>query len=221
MQQNKGSPIRKAKWFAPALIAMLIVVLIAGGVLAAVALTSTTLPASGKITVPTSPAPTTTSTATTTTTTSTATGDPVSPGYTISSDMGGASLLTSSTPIDFSCTAADCNGDFSRNVTIYIENTGTDGTGSYAGDLATISKLPVTFNYTSVEGDNLTCAVTYGTPAGIDTEVAGTSPTFIALRTGEAEAITITLTGTVTPNTSDTTELLETLPTFSFTFSPS
>jgi len=103
----------------------------------------------------------------------------------------------------------------------HIENTGTNGTGSYIGALATINNLPVTFTSDYTAEYAFAYSVTYGTPAVIGTEVAGISPTFTALPTGEAEAITITFSGVVTPNTSSATQLLETLPAFSFTFSPS
>ena len=217
MQENNKKPTQSKKTLAIVLIIVAILALVIVGVVAAATLTAKTVPGSGKITVPTSPTPTTTTTVTSTTT-ATASGAPAEPAYTLSSDMNGTNLLTATSDIDFSCQATDYTGAFSQAVTVYVENTGANGTGSYAGSLATINSLPVTLNLT---GDSLELAVTYGTPEVIGSETAGTSPTFNALPTGEAEAITLTLTGTVTPNTSDTVELLEDLPTFSFTFSPS
>ncbi len=217
MQENNKKPVNHSKTISIVVISVLILALVIVGVVAAATLTAKTVPGSGKITVPTSPAPTT-STTTTSTTTTTTSGAPAEPAYTLSSDVNGTNLLTATSNIDFSCQATDYTGAFSQAVTVYIENTGTNGTGSYAGTLATINSLPVTLNLT---GDGLELAVTYGTPEVLGAEVAGTSPTFNALPTGQAEAITLILTGNVTPNTSETLELLETLPTFSFTFSPS
>ena len=219
MQENNKKPAGHSKTISIVVISVLILALVIGGVVAALSLSTTTVPGKGSITVPTSPAPVTTTTSTATTTT--VSGTPAAPAYTLSSDVNGADLLTSASNVDFSCRATDYTGAFSQAVTVYIENTGTNGTGSDSGALATISSLPVTFNYTSSEGSNLALVVAYGTPEVIGSETVGSSSTFNALPTGEAEAITLTLTGTVTPNPSDVTELLETLPTFSFTFSPS
>ena len=220
MQENNNKPISHSKTLAIVLISVAIFALVIGGVVAAATLTAKTVPGSGKITVPTSPAPPTTTT-TTSTTTTTASGVPAEPSYTLSSDVNGTNLLTATGNIDFSCNATNYEGGFTQVVTIYIENTGTNGTGSYLGMLATINNLPITFTSDYTAQYAFSTSITYGAPAVIDSEVAGTSPTFTALPTGEAEAITITLSGVVTPNTSDTTQLLETLPAFSFTFSPS
>jgi len=217
MQENNKKPTQSKKTLAIVLISVAILALVIVGVVAAATLTAKTVPGSGKITVPTSPTPTTTTTVTSTTTATTS-GAPAEPAYTLSSDVNGTNLLTATSDIDFSCIATDYSGAFSQAVTVYIENTGTNGTGSYTGSLATINSLPVSLNLT---GDSLELAVTYGAPEVIGSETAGSSSTFNALPTGEAEAVTLTLTGTVTPNTSDTVELLEDLPTFSFTFSPS
>jgi len=221
MQENNKKPAGHSKTISIVVISVLILTLVIGGVVAAATLTAKTIPGKGNITVPTSPAPTTTTTTTSTTTTTTASGSPAELAYTLSSDVNGTNLLIASTPIDFSCTATNFEGGFTQAVTVYIENTGTNGTGSYIGALATINNLPVTFTSSYTAQYAFSDSITYGAPSVIGTETAGTSPTFTALPTGEAEAITITFSGVVAPNTSDTTQLLETLPAFSFTFSPS
>ena len=144
MQENNKKPAGHSKTISIVVISVLILALVIAGVVAAATLTAKTVPGSGKITVPTSPAPTT-STTTTTTTTTTACGRPAEPAYTLSSDVNGTNLLTATSNIDFSCQATDYTGAFSQAVTVYIENTGTNGTGSYIGALATINNLPVTF----------------------------------------------------------------------------
>ena len=219
MQENNKKPTQSKKTLAIVLIIVAILALVIVGVVAAATLTAKTVPGTGKITVPTSPALTTTTT--TTSTTTTISGTPAEPNYTLSSDVNGTNLLTASTPIDFSCNATNYEGGFTHAVTVYIENTGANGTGSYLGTLATINNLPITFTSDYTAAYAFEDSIAYGTPSVIGTEVAGTSPTFTALPTGDAEAITITFSGVVAPNTSDTTQLLETLPAFSFTFSPS
>ena len=145
MQENNKKPTGHSKTLAIVLIIVAILALVIVGVVAAATLTAKTVPGSGKITVPTSPTPTTTTTVTSTTTATTS-GAPAEPAYTLSSDVNGTNLLTATSDIDFSCIATDYSGAFSQAVTVYIENTGTNGTGSYAGSLATINSLPVRIN---------------------------------------------------------------------------
>jgi hypothetical protein len=205
----KNENIKKARWLIVG-VAVLVIALISVVAVMALSLSPATVPIKGNVTVPTSPPPPPVTTS----------GNPAVPNFALSSDAAGTNLLTATSNIDFSSTATDYNGGFSKVVTVYIENTGTNGTGSYLGASATINELPVTLT-DSGNVDSLAITVTYGAPAAIGSEVAGTSSTFTALPVSQAEALTITLTGTVMPNTSDTAQLLEALPTATLTFSPS
>lgn len=133
---------RKSKWFIP-VIAILAAVLITGAVVAA---WSTSCPIGGKgtITVPNGTHAT-----------------------------HGIQLLTSASDLDFSGSFATPDGGmYTKTITVQVKNTGTDGTGYYSGESATITAI-----------------VAGGAPSGFITSTDWTG----TLAVGATSALNITL----------------------------
>ena len=126
--------------------------------------------------------------------------------------------------LDFSCTATNSTGAFSVSKTIYIQNTSTPGTGNYSSQTAIIGTLPITFTDSAglpiTPVFSLVITPAFGVAGVVGTETPGTSPSISPIIPGNAEAITLTLTGTVTANTSPTTPSAITLPDFYVNFAP-